>query len=111
MRLSSAQVGAIAAFAIVGGAVTLSHRVTRAAAADDHMVTQEQFDKWKTELSNWGRWGKDDQKGTMNLITPAKRKSAASTASSLTNPQNFRVSGGRRSRYRPMPQRHRAPRP
>ena len=23
-----------------------------------------------TELSNWGRWGKDDQIGTLNLITP-----------------------------------------
>jgi kynurenine formamidase len=30
-----------------------------------------------TELSNWGKWGKDDQAGTINLITPAKRKAAA----------------------------------
>jgi kynurenine formamidase len=30
-----------------------------------------------TELSNWGRWGKDDELGTVNLITPAKRKEAA----------------------------------
>ena len=29
------------------------------------------------ELSNWGRWGKDDQLGAINLITPAKRKQAA----------------------------------
>jgi kynurenine formamidase len=29
------------------------------------------------ELSNWGKWGKDDQAGTINLITPAKRKAAA----------------------------------
>ncbi len=29
-----------------------------------------------TELSNWGRWGKDDQLGALNLITPAKRKEA-----------------------------------
>ncbi len=29
------------------------------------------------ELSNWGRWGKDDQLGTINLITPAKRKASA----------------------------------
>ena len=28
-------------------------------------------------LSNWGRWGKDDELGTLNLITPAKRKAAA----------------------------------
>ena len=30
-----------------------------------------------TELSNWGRWGKDDELGALNLITPAKRKTAA----------------------------------
>ena len=30
-----------------------------------------------TELSNWGRWGPDDQFGTLNLITPAKRMQAA----------------------------------
>ena len=26
---------------------------------------------------NWGRWGKDDQLGAINLITPAKRATAA----------------------------------
>jgi kynurenine formamidase len=28
-------------------------------------------------LSNWGRWGADDQLGAINLITPEKRKAAA----------------------------------
>lgn len=28
-------------------------------------------------LSNWGRWGADDELGTLNLVTPAKRKQAA----------------------------------
>jgi kynurenine formamidase len=28
-------------------------------------------------LSNWGRWGDDDELGTINLITPEKRKQAA----------------------------------
>ncbi len=42
-----------------------------------HTVTQADMDRWKVELSNWGRWGKDDQKGAINLITPAKRKEAA----------------------------------
>src|SRR5262249_3209852 len=32
---------------------------------------------WKKDLSNWGRWGKDDEIGTLNLITPEKRKQAA----------------------------------
>jgi kynurenine formamidase len=30
-----------------------------------------------TTLSNWGRWGKDDQLGALNLITAAKRQQAA----------------------------------
>jgi len=29
-----------------------------------------------TQLSNWNRWGKDDQLGAINLITPKKRKQA-----------------------------------
>src|SRR6478672_11212306 len=39
-------------------------------------VTVEQVDRWMTELSNWGRWGKDDQRGTLNLMTPAVRREA-----------------------------------
>ena len=42
-----------------------------------HEVTQADLDRWETELSNWGRWGPDDEIGTMNLITPAKRTEAA----------------------------------
>ncbi len=40
-------------------------------------VTAEEYERWKKELSNWGRWGKDDQIGALNLITPAKRRQAA----------------------------------
>jgi kynurenine formamidase len=40
-------------------------------------VTTAQYEQWKKDLSNWGRWGKNDEIGTMNLITPAKRKQAA----------------------------------
>ena len=40
-------------------------------------VTEAEYERWKTELSNWGRWGKDDQIGALNLITPAKRRQAA----------------------------------
>lgn len=28
-------------------------------------------------VSNWGRWGEDDERGTLNLITPATRAAAA----------------------------------
>ena len=40
-------------------------------------VDKAALDRWMQELSNWGRWGKTDQMGTVNLITAAKRKSAA----------------------------------
>ena len=35
------------------------------------------MNKWKKEYSNWGRWGKDDERGALNLITPAKQRQAA----------------------------------
>ncbi len=37
--------------------------------------------KMLSTLSNWGRWGKDDELGTINLITPEKRKRAAALVS------------------------------
>jgi kynurenine formamidase len=43
-------------------------------------LTMADIDRLMTELSNWGRWGKADQIGTANLITPAKRKTAAKLA-------------------------------
>ena len=46
-------------------------------ALSQQPITRAQFEKWKAELSNWGRWGKDDQIGALNLITPAKRRQAA----------------------------------
>ena len=42
----------------------------------ERLVTLETLKKWETELSNWGRWGKDDQRGLLNLITPEKTKQA-----------------------------------
>ena len=47
------------------------------AMAADPPLDKAMLDRWMQELSNWGRWGKDDQMGTVNLITPAKRKAAA----------------------------------
>jgi len=53
----------------------------RAVAVDrpdvDRDVDPAVYERWKTELSNWGRWGADDELGTLNLITPAKRVEAA----------------------------------
>ena len=35
-------------------------------------VTFELFNEYYKTLSNWGRWGNDDQRGTLNFITPEK---------------------------------------
>src|SRR6185436_8716072 len=49
----------------------------RAAERYPRDLTKQDIERWMTELSNWGKWGKDDQAGTINLITAAKRKAAA----------------------------------
>jgi kynurenine formamidase len=41
------------------------------------LPTAEEVMGYQESLSNWGRWGKDDRLGTLNLITPAKRLEAA----------------------------------
>ena len=38
--------------------------------------TQSRLEGYFKELNNWGRWGNDDQRGTANLITAAKRAQA-----------------------------------
>jgi len=40
-------------------------------------VDRATVDAWMKDLSNWGRWGKQDQLGAVNLITPAVRRRAA----------------------------------
>jgi kynurenine formamidase len=40
-------------------------------------LTRADVDAMMSSLSNWGRWGKDDQFGALNLITAEKRKQAA----------------------------------
>ena len=52
-------------------------------------VTKADVDAWMESLSNWGRWGEDDQKGAINLITPETRLAAAK----LCDERHFGVSG------------------
>ena len=49
-------------------------------AESDHAVTKATVHRWMTELSNWSRWGKDDERGTLNLLTPERRKRALAAA-------------------------------
>jgi len=66
-------------------ALTVVLALTTAAAAlaqqSSHTpVGKAQVDRWITELSNWGRWGSDDQLGALNYITAAKRREAMALA-------------------------------
>ena len=40
-------------------------------------LTTTTLEQWMASLSNWGRWGEDDELGTLNLITAEKRRQAA----------------------------------
>ena len=67
---------AMLAALVIVGFVAQPFRAASIAAPGDPVTTKDQVNKWMTELSNWGRWGKADQIGTLNLITAQKRKQA-----------------------------------
>ncbi len=54
----------------------LSTSAIQSATPSPQKLTKADVDRLMQELSNWGRWGKEDQLGAINLITPAKRKQA-----------------------------------
>jgi kynurenine formamidase len=73
--------GLLAVVLAIGLAATAPQTPAAQSAVQDPgppSVSRAEFDRWKADLSNWGRWGKDDQMGALNLITPAKRRQAAS---------------------------------
>ena len=62
---------------IVGFFIVAEHQVLLGQLPSLPLVSQTQYDRWIDELSNWGRWGPDDDLGAFNLITPTKRATAA----------------------------------
>lgn len=50
------------------------------AAPSVREVPPQTVERWMSELSNWGRWGADDQLGALNLITPRSRRQAFALA-------------------------------
>lgn len=40
-------------------------------------ITLDEFDRLFESLKNWGKWGPNDEKGTLNYITPEKIQAAA----------------------------------
>jgi hypothetical protein len=54
----------------------MSAQPAMAQASTTGASTPEDFVRLQKQLSNWNRWGADDQMGAVNLITPARRKAA-----------------------------------
>ena len=50
---------------------------TTAGQSDPRMPSAAEVRSWYTERRNWERWGRNDQKGAVNLITPEKSVAAA----------------------------------
>ena len=49
------------------------------------LPTRQEVDSYLGERRNWGRWGKDDELGAINLITAEKRAAAAALVRSGRN--------------------------
>ena len=71
-------------FRIAAGVVVLSAIATvvvaqqRATAPGERpAVTRNQVSAWMKSISTWGKWGKANQLGALNYITPDKRRAAA----------------------------------
>src|SRR6476646_6512467 len=70
---------AIGLIALGVAAVSIPHAQSQGGARPT-IANEEDFRRAMKELSNWGRWGDDDELGAANLITPAKRKQALALA-------------------------------
>jgi kynurenine formamidase len=77
MTQSSTRRHFITAGGIAGAALGMASNKSIAAEQYPRNLTKDDIDRWMTELANWGKWGPDDHAGTVNFITPAKRKAAA----------------------------------
>src|SRR5579864_9235846 len=62
---------------IFAAGVLASPQLTQGQGRAPSTVTPADYQRWKAEFKNWGRWGPNDQLGTTNLITVAKVISAA----------------------------------
>ena len=73
----------VVAVALMAGWTVHSQQVPAKPAAAQ-AVTKAMWEGWMKNENNWGRWGKDDQLGAMNLVTPAKSKQALALAKTGT---------------------------
>lgn len=61
----------------LAGTVTMTRFFAQGQNSAAAATTPADYIRWRSEFKNWGRWGKDDERGTTNLITPEKIISVA----------------------------------
>lgn len=62
---------------LITGLILITISVSSYAAGPPEPMAKAEFDAMIQSISNWKRWGSDDELGTLNLITPEKRVAAA----------------------------------
>jgi hypothetical protein len=81
---------------ILHGFLAIGSARAQVGAVSNHNATRQDFDQLMKQISNWGRWGKNDQLGAVNLITQAKRKQALASVK-----EGFSVSMARTAEMEP----------
>jgi kynurenine formamidase len=70
------------------------------------LATDEEIQAFLNERSNWGRWGEDDERGAINLITPEKHQEAAGLVESGRSISLSRFWPKRPGPLNPQPAQH-----
>ncbi len=65
----------------MGGATTAE---TSGVTDGRRRATEDELVAWLDSLSNWGRWGPDDERGTLNFIDPGRTQAATRAVTSGT---------------------------
>jgi kynurenine formamidase len=99
-------IAAILLTLLVSGLSTIAIVSARARQEARPRMTKEDVDRMMTELSNWGRWGKEDQLGAVNMITDAKRKQAAALVKEGVSISLARDTEKERANDNPSPYEH-----
>jgi kynurenine formamidase len=70
------RLGTVTVLVALGLRLVVQYGDAQTAVSSRPKLGARDVEEMMTTLSNWGRWGKDDQLGALNLITPQERKQA-----------------------------------
>ncbi len=73
---------------------------------DRRPPTPEEYADYRKRFSNWGRWGPEDELGTLNFVTPEVRRAAAATVTEGRSISMSRPIDTKASPANPFPGHH-----